>query len=132
MLLVCFFFLRIRRPPRVTRTDTLFPYTTLFRSFRGPRGVGGRGLPADCAEPSEVELEHSVGGIEVERFAPAAAGGVAIPRAERGEALVRSEEHTSELQSLMRISYAVFCLKKKKQYKNTKTINQRAIQQHRS
>src|SRR3546814_14720761 len=79
--LIFFFFLMIRRPPRSTRTDTLFPYTTLFRSPLGTDGVGD--------EPGD-EL---VGQL--------------------GEAL-RSEEHTSELQSLMRISYAVFCLKKKK------------------
>src|SRR6056297_3714157 len=72
-----FFFLMIRRPPRSTRTDTLFPYTTLFRS-----------------RPDE-DLGH----------------GRAAPRHPRRP---RSEEHTSELQSLRRISYAVFCLKKKK------------------
>src|SRR3546814_11040729 len=79
---VVIFFLMIRRPPRSTRTDTLFPYTTLFRSYSShalhsqPNTSGWRGMP----------------------FA----------------LLRRSEEHTSELQSLMRISYAVFCLKKKK------------------
>src|SRR3546814_3690610 len=87
-----FFFLMIRRPPRSTRTDTLFPYTTLFRSAASLRrhracGRGGRFAP------------HL-------RRGPAGAGGLS----HRG----RSEEHTSELQSLMRISYAVFCLKKKK------------------
>src|SRR3546814_13121491 len=77
------FFLMIRRPPRSTRTDTLFPYTTLFRSARGhASGVAGRDPPG---------LSEPLG----DRF--------------------RSEEHTSELQSLMRISYAVFCLKKKRQ-----------------
>src|SRR3546814_20472142 len=87
-----FFFLMIRRPPRSTRTDTLFPYTTLFRS------VGGKTAEVGC------------GG----RFADAALGrddGYNLHGALR---LGRSEEHTSELQSLMRISYAVFCLKKKK------------------
>src|SRR3546814_8158876 len=79
--LCLFFFLMIRRPPRSTRTDTLFPYTTLFRS-----------PPAARAGDDEV--------------CP-----VAAPR--HGQAGRRSEEHTSELQSLMRISYAVFCLKKK-------------------
>src|SRR3546814_7797995 len=78
------FFLMIRRPPRSTRTDTLFPYTTLFRSTVGV--VDHRAI--------EVPLRHQ--------------------QAELGRLLVRSEEHTSELQSLMRISYAVFCLKKKK------------------
>src|SRR3546814_11978313 len=96
------FFLMIRRPPRSTRTDTLFPYTTLFRSNRQghhagppqmdagdvPQGIlrarGYRAAPA----PQLFPLHRTVGG--------------------------RSEEHTSELQSLMRISYAVFCLKQKK------------------
>src|SRR3546814_3462331 len=82
-----FFFLMIRRPPRSTRTDTLFPYTTLFRSRSAARCAGNRS--------GEVRV----------------AGGrvCAVVR----PALARSEEHTSELQSLMRISYAVFCLKKK-------------------
>src|SRR3546814_14236777 len=80
-----FFFLMIRRPPRSTRTDTLFPYTTLFRSVWG---VGG--------------ILRSIGALD---FA-----GETVVHITAG----RSEEHTSELQSLMRISYAVFCLKKKK------------------
>src|SRR3546814_7053319 len=78
-----FFFLMIRRPPRSTRTDTLFPYTTLFRS---PARRVAPVLPTACAHC----LRHRC-------------------RSRRGG---RSEEHTSELQSLMRISYAVFCLKK--------------------
>src|SRR3546814_5108829 len=84
----------IRRPPRSTRTDTLFPYTTLFRSAGGALRPGerdGRLLPDRSRGRS--------------RFLLAQAGG------RRGGD--RSEEHTSELQSLMRISYAVFCLKKK-------------------
>src|SRR3546814_11462288 len=82
------FFLMILRPPRSTRTDTLFPYTTLFRSPRIPQGS---------------------------RADPAAAGGQGrgFPGHNREYRAGRSEEHTSELQSLMRISYAVFCLKKK-------------------
>src|SRR3546814_9680479 len=87
----------IRRPPRSTRTDTLFPYTTLFRSsvklFTPP--LKGRGLRRQNLR---------------KRALPA------------GEARFKSEEHTSELQSLMRISYAVFCLKKKKETTNTSTI----------
>src|SRR3546814_4405353 len=96
----------ILRPPRSTRTDTLFPYTTLFRS-RGalsavpaPAGGGGRKRRRACAAAAGRDLRHR-----------AAAHGRARRRA---ELLGRSEEHTSELQSLMRISYAVFCLKKKK------------------
>src|SRR3546814_6474863 len=101
-----FFLLSIRRPPRSTRTDTLFPYTTLFRSLH--------------LQPVERRLVRQLG--------PAAASGAgAAPRDrggpagdprdphrdQRGDRRRRSEEHTSELQSLMRISYAVFCLKKK-------------------
>src|SRR3546814_7882079 len=100
-----FYFLMIRRPPRSTRTDTLFPYTTLFRSL----------------------LAH----LPIPRL---------IPRLKLWSRLLffpslllrafRSEEHTSELQSLMRISYAVFCLKKKNINKelNRITINKRTIQ----
>src|SRR3546814_3368105 len=109
----------IRRPPRSTRTDTLFPYTTLFRSLarrhRPRRGqhavqVGGRDRVAGRKRGQPP--------AQVLQFAHVA-GPVVVPQAlERG---LRSEEHTSELQSLMRISYAVFCLKKKKIYKNKKT-----------
>src|SRR3546814_5135287 len=80
-----FFFLMIRRPPRSTRTDTLFPYTTLFRSRRP--GFGKDGCVAKLGQGLLLFCS------------------------------VRSEEHTSELQSLMRISYAVFCLKKKKKHR---------------
>src|SRR3546814_8576197 len=97
----------IRRPPRSTRTDTLFPYTTLFRSLPVPRPVANRSdgfvvdahdndLPAHRLRPDLVPKRQQ---RKIARFG------------ERG----RSEEHTSELQSLMRISYAVFCLKKKTQ-----------------
>src|SRR3546814_5191837 len=88
----------IRRPPRSTRTDTLFPYTTLFRS-PSRQDHPQRPLPADqprqalCAAEGGQHAEIDFG---------------------------RSEEHTSELQSLMRISYAVFCLKKKKESKTTR------------
>src|SRR3546814_6714589 len=92
-----FFFLMIRRPPRSTRTDTLFPYTTLFRSQRR-RSL--RAAEAQGHHPVRRPLLRHVGGQPPR---PAAF-------LRRGR---RSEEHTSELQSLMRISYAVFCLKKK-------------------
>src|SRR3546814_19889169 len=102
-----FFFLMIRRPPRSTRTDTLFPYTTLFRSppqlrqiYRARYRAGLLG-PALCWRAVQFAADG-------ERRHPRRAAG--RPRA----ADRRSEEHTSELQSLMRISYAVFCLKKKK------------------
>src|SRR3546814_3714752 len=93
---LCIFFLMIRRPPRSTRTDTLFPYTTLFRSRTS-------GPTASRRSPSST---------------PMASRGASTPS--------RSEEHTSELQSLMRISYAVFCLKKKK------TINKYQIHKMRA
>src|SRR3546814_18823305 len=95
-----FFFLMIRRPPRSTRTDTLFPYTTLFRSDRG-RKPEGAGRP-----PGAVEYRAYLSSLSAAGRTQGPQGRAAI----RG----RSEEHTSELQSLMRISYAVFCLKKKK------------------
>src|SRR3546814_12630952 len=90
-IVIVFFFLMIRRPPRSTRTDTLFPYTTLFRS-------------------RQISTPDSRAGIQFKRSSNRAA---AQPKA-RQRSSRRSEEHTSELQSLMRISYAVFCLKKKK------------------
>src|SRR3546814_6708481 len=103
----------IRRPPRSTRTDTLFPYTTLFRSDR-------------LAEIGRILRLLAIDRVEQAGRAPASQPPVAVeeglghqPR--RG----RSEEHTSELQSLMRISYAVFCLKKKK-YNIKKTYNTRS------
>src|SRR3546814_9158399 len=108
MLVMLFFFLMIRRPPRSTRTDTLFPYTTLFRSLleRHDEAVA-KELLVDDRSPLALEVtlgdDHPVAHLE------------ACHRA-------RSEEHTSELQSLMRISYAVFCLKKKKKKMPTKAI----------
>src|SRR3546814_1087455 len=98
----------IRRPPRSTRTDTLFPYTTLFRS--GRRFV----LPAVGQHPDIAARRGHHADAE---FAPAHAGEgdqVAARRPFGG----RSEEHTSELQSLMRISYAVFCLQKKRTHRH--------------
>src|SRR3546814_1609940 len=90
----------IRRPPRSTRTDTLFPYTTLFRSH----DYGGAGARFGAGRSG-----HSHQGQDV--FARC---GTKLVAARAGRVQFRSEEHTSELQSLMRISYAVFCLKKKK------------------
>src|SRR3546814_2297092 len=95
----------IRRPPRYTRTDTLFPYTTLFRSGIERHHNGGRGTAAAAPSPQ-------AGRIRSHRHPGAAAQ--LLPRRRPGHRPHRSEEHTSELQSLMRISYAVFCLKKKK------------------
>src|SRR3546814_8987195 len=124
----------IRRPPRSTRTDTLFPYTTLFRSARllafvdlGGNGLGvaerldqrqdlrlqdlrcdgANVLVSNAAVPTDDEgLRHTVD-TPVNRDPAIQIGAGACVR------ISRSEEHTSELQSLMRISYAVFCLKKK-------------------
>src|SRR3546814_2921545 len=102
----------IRRPPRSTRTDTLFPYTTLFRSLRVVGACGGdliKGVADHIAlknaELKLVAIFQQVFGIPGIGFLQGLGAGIEI----------RSEEHTSELQSLMRISYAVFCLKKKNQ-----------------
>src|SRR3546814_1024321 len=92
----------IRRPPRSTRTDTLFPYTTLFRSASSRRGNPWNGV--FHAEESAFDIDrHDHLEITERHFEGVGDHGFAG----------RSEEHTSELQSLMRISYAVFCLKKK-------------------
>src|SRR3546814_3392614 len=114
----------IRRPPRSTRTDTLFPYTTLFRSLLG--AAGGRDLLRHLVfhiigNARHLELDQLDVGLPVAGFALHRPGRrsrriVALATAAQCQrrADCRSEEHTSELQSLMRISYAVFCLKKKK------------------
>src|SRR3546814_5213699 len=107
VMLIDVFFLMIRRPPRSTRTDTLFPYTTLFRSVL-----------------RRAHHHRHADGDDLLRFP------LALPRRRglRGGQPPgrhhRSEEHTSELQSLMRISYAVFCLKKKKKKNNRHTHNE--------
>src|SRR3546814_1271725 len=106
----------IRRPPRSTRTDTLFPYTTLFRSRK--RMIGALSNEAPVGEPlgGSVALAfHAVQmGAQMVRVhdVKETVQAVHLWRGMR-DAAIRSEEHTSELQSLMRISYAVFCLKKK-------------------
>src|SRR3546814_9642721 len=102
----------IRRPPRSTRTDTLFPYTTLFRSVRHRRIPRRQhlhlGHPRPAAVAARGPTPRRPASLEPQRQSH-------DTRAEPRGARDRSEEHTSELQSLMRISYAVFCLKKKKQ-----------------
>src|SRR3546814_1294864 len=100
----------IRRPPRSTRTDTLFPYTTLFRSFLGTAPAEPHQRPARPVEDRGRQA-GAVGGDRRSRLAHRPLPGV--HRGPGAEQRPRSEEHTSELQSLMRISYAVFCLKKK-------------------
>src|SRR3546814_5869135 len=111
---ILFFFLMIRRPPRSTRTYTLLPYTTLFRS-QPPLVVV---LPGDTGQVCRVLRYCHDNGIKVvPRGAGTSLSGGALPLADGVTlGLARSEEHTSELQSLMRISYAVFCLKKKKKH----------------
>src|SRR3546814_10558200 len=118
-----------RRPPRSTRTDTLFPYTTLFRSQH------------DVVARHDVEVQGGIVGIEllVHRLdgeLSALRRGIARVDREIGEGGLelnrvrqdgRSEEHTSELQSLMRISYAVFCLQKKNKYTYQHTTRDRQI-----
>src|SRR3546814_1157653 len=103
------FFLMIRRPPRSTRTYTLFPYTTLFRSIRLlGRHIVGADIRTAIRHPAAAEWLARINSdapLETINL-------VDFPRP--GQRWTRSEEHTSELQSLMRISYAVFCLKKKK------------------
>src|SRR3546814_3757232 len=104
---MCIFFIMIRRPPRSTRTDTLFPYMTLFRSHEHA---------GDAQRLAQGFLQHPHG------QAPLVDGGQGRGQGADGRALgevgvaekkeARTEEHTSELQSLMRLSYAVFCLKK--------------------
>src|SRR3546814_10508659 len=107
MLSELFFFLMIRRPPRATRTDTLFPYTTLFRSPGAPR------------TQEVVVAQELLQTMGLRAFTPMVTACPGCGRTtseffqELAQVVQRSEEHTSELQSLMRISYAVFCLKKK-------------------
>src|SRR3546814_7342415 len=118
MYYLLFFFLMIRRPPRSTRTDTLFPYTTLFRS------VLRRGLShlRSAGHTSGARCHPAQGlcsGVPVARAAGRGQEDAGEHRPDLGREAGRSEEHTSELQSLMRISYAVFCLKKKNKKRNT-------------
>src|SRR3546814_4695350 len=115
----------IRRPPRSTRTNTLFPYTTLFRSkvdrprFENilDRAAGEQGLHAGRRLAGEIAPDRAKGAGDgtavddrLDRLDPMPQTVAEVGRAPQGQ---RSEEHTSALQSLMRISYAVFCLKKK-------------------
>src|SRR3546814_1528199 len=102
----------IRRPPRSTRTDTLFPYTTLFRSHAFENFFRTRLIECGPIEADKAQLLFPKS---------EAIQSAAIVPLEKEKSL-RSEEHTSELQSLMRISYAVFCLKKKKKQCTTKKI----------
>src|SRR3546814_7135816 len=135
----------IRRPPRSTRTDTLFPYTTLFRSRHATGAAKGQlgymaqkfSLYGLLSVRQNLEFSAGVYGLEgamkraridemIETFDLGrwlAAAPESLPLGYRQRLALRSEEHTSELQSLMRKSYAVFCLKKKTRY--TSTIDKR-------
>src|SRR3546814_1137970 len=112
----------IRRPPRATRTDTLFPYTTLFRSAFRRRRRSGKG--AGPLDPLHRRKGRNASPSFPHAYAPGTSaddrGGWQDPS--RRTAADRPEEHTSELQSLMRISYAVFCLKKKKRTYKQQTL----------
>src|SRR3546814_3892912 len=129
-----FSILMMRRPPRSTRTDTRFPYTTLFRSvsfalFEDGEEIyrsdsSGEASTADVWRPDGgdgilrfVEIEGSSPRLTAEIYTPLG-GDDPVPGIFRATLAIRSEEHTSELQSLMRNSYAVFCLKKKKMRKH--------------
>src|SRR3546814_2889455 len=122
----------IRRPPRSTRTDTLFPYTTLFRSEAVNPEKAASEAPTDDATSAETPAEPVVEKpkrsrrkaapkteAEIEPTASPTEAEPVVEKPKRTRRKKRSEEHTSELQSLMRISYAVFCLKKTK--KNIKS-----------
>src|SRR3546814_9761884 len=131
------FYLMIRRPPRSTRTDTLFPYTTLFRSVTFDKAVGikttyipftGTSATTAALLGKQVKAQWSFTTVGVEQQDNVRMLGVAMEERhplfpdvptfkEKG---IRSEEHTSELQSLMRISYAVFCLNKKQNTNSTR------------
>src|SRR3546814_10620991 len=116
------------RPPRSTRTDTLFPYPTLFRSARLARCHAH--CPADRPD-SDARISEIDGSLRRSRGWPASRQMRPRSRPPGHPPHPRSEEHTSELQSLMRISYAVFCLKKKKtktkRYNDTKQTNKTTI-----
>src|SRR3546814_7164383 len=119
-ILSCVVFLKIRRPPRSTRTDTLFPYPTLFRAQLEkiqPLSIFPPIVPQH--EPSDGGRQYTQWPPSHRLFLPPRSAAARTPPAPRSDPALRhrldrrSEEHTSELQSLMRISYAVFCLKKK-------------------
>src|SRR3546814_8388955 len=124
-----FFFLMLRQPPRSTRTDTLFPYTTLFRSFAFVPADRFQAAARAASAPGSLPKRNSASSLHMRCRVTASLRATAtraramprrfamlMPQARRLDHLrlrTRSEEHTSELQSLMRLSYAVFCLNKK-------------------
>src|SRR3546814_10501098 len=105
----------IRRPPRSTRTDTLFPYTTLFRSVAPVKLAKAPRQPCQATPSRTAPLRSACRRLQRSKRQPLRSS------RDRSTSSRRSEEHTSELQSLMRISYAVFCLKKKSKQKSTTT-----------
>src|SRR3546814_7936247 len=111
----------IRRPPRSTRTDTLFPYTTLFRSWHLSRRISG--FRATLPELSKTIATLNASILHAEAMICELQSAARTSDTPASPKSGRSEEHTSELQSLMRISYAVFCLKKKNKNKNYKQHN---------
>src|SRR3546814_18832931 len=135
----------IRRPPKSTRPDTLFPYTTLFRSDRRAALWGVRRTPAtelplfaaatarelgaepDVALPAMSKAEHVVTDYQTTRLSLKDHPMAFLRATLAVEGVSRSEEHTSELQSLMRISYAVFCLKKNNQKDISNTTTHKSV-----
>src|SRR3546814_10920362 len=107
----------IRRPPRSTRTDTLLPYTTLFRSHLARTQADIVGDLLELIDALAVDRQDAVARKHSEPLRRRSGDHLRDDGRRLRHAIGRSEEHTSELQSLMRISYAVFCLKKKKKNK---------------
>src|SRR3546814_9706658 len=122
-IILLVFFLMVRRPPRSTRTDTLFPYTTLFRSRWPSKVVWPSTLP--CSTPASSRLLSSAA---ENCCLPTNANWPISGCRFRARCTRRSEEHTSELQSLMRISYAVFCLTKQQKTQTTKQTVSESLQ----
>src|SRR3546814_7776079 len=121
MYISFFLFLRVRRPPRSTRTDTLLPYTTLFRSEEGENDEQPKTAAMSDRLAQRLSAHRTAAlQIEVARH-PQVALAALVHGMVQTVLQDRSEEHTSELQSLMRISYAVFCLKKKQTQKQKAT-----------
>src|SRR3546814_4665546 len=122
-MLIVLFFLVKRRPPRSTRTDTLLPYTTLVRSqvrSDAPAPPYLRAVTLSRFDGDDWQPDRGLTASLGEEFEPVAVD-PDVPIVEYTATVQRSEEHTSELQSLMRISYAVFCLNKKKKKAHTLT-----------
>src|SRR3546814_10793077 len=115
----------IRRPPRSTPTDTPFPYTTLFRSGDGGERPAPRAHPRGQRLPRLQDQREGLRRVPRRRCVSRSRGRLRLSPAPRHHRGGRSEEHTSELQSLMRISYAVFCLKKKNLSTRSTTIYSR-------